>query len=166
MNKSYTGTWAPPQMQYFTVVKLWICNTLLKTTLAYCNCTKSIVIQTNTSEYSISTALVHNGRPITFASKTLTDIKSRYTNIEWECLSVCFGLQKCHTYIYACHIIVHNDHKPLKMIQKPIHAAPLIYNACFSDFKNMITWYSINLAKKWSWQTTSADSPHAKKTCQ
>ena len=63
--------------------------------------------------------------PIAFASKTLTDVETRYANIEGEWLSVVFGLEKFHTYIYGCHITIYNDHKPLEMIQKkPIHAAP------------------------------------------
>ena len=46
-------------------------------------------------------------------------------DIEREWLSICFGLEKFHTYIYGKHAIVQNDHKPLEMIQrKPIHAAP------------------------------------------
>ena len=75
-------------------------------------------------ECDLGTALIQDEIPIVFASKTLTNIKTRYANIEHECLSVCFGLEKFHTYIYGRHITVHNDHKPLKMIQKkPIHAA-------------------------------------------
>ena len=46
-------------------------------------------------------------------------------NIERECLSVCFGLEKFHIYIYGRHVLIENDHKPLEMIQhKPIHMAP------------------------------------------
>ena len=42
-----------------------------------------------------------------------------------ECFSVCFGLEKFHTYIYGRYVIIENDHKPLEMIQhKPIHVAP------------------------------------------
>ena len=70
-------------------------------------------------------ALIQDNRPIAFASKTLTDVETRYANIERECLSVVFGLEKFHTYIYGCHITIYNDHKPLEMIQKkPIHTAP------------------------------------------
>ena len=70
-------------------------------------------------------ALIQDNRSITFASKTLTDVETRYANIECKCLSVEFGLEKFHTYIYGCNITVYNDHKPLEMIQKkPIHAAP------------------------------------------
>ena len=117
--------WNPSTDQAFNCLKSWVCNRLLKTTLAYYDCTKSLVLQTNASEYGLSTALIQNNRPIAFASKTLTDAETRYVNIERECLSVCFGLEKFHTYVYSRHIIVQNDHKPLDIIQrKPIHAAP------------------------------------------
>ena len=63
--------------------------------------------------------------PVAFASKTLTPVESRYANIEHECLSVVFGLEKFHTCIYGDHVTAYNTHKPLEMIQKkPIHAAP------------------------------------------
>ena len=57
-------------------------------------------------------------------SKTLTDVETRYANIELECFSVVFGLEKFHTYIYGRHITVYNDHKPLEITKKPIHAGP------------------------------------------
>ena len=117
--------WNPSTDQSFHCLKSWICNTLLRTTLAYYDCTQPLVLQTDASEYGLSTALILNNRPITFTSKTLTGVETRYTNIERECLSVCYGLEKFHAYIYGKHITVQNDHKPLEMIQrKPIHAAP------------------------------------------
>ena len=117
--------WNPSTDIAFQKLKHWICKTLLNTTLAYFDRTKPVVIQTDASEYGLGAALLQDGRPIAFASKTLTDVETRYANIERECLSVCFGLEKFHTYVYGCHITVQNDHKPLEMIQKkPIHAAP------------------------------------------
>ena len=98
---------------------------LLKTTLTYYDRTKPLILQTDASEYGLGAALIQNNRPMAFASKTLTDVETRYANIERECLSVVFGLEKFHTYVYGRHIIVQNDHKPLEMIQrKPIQAAP------------------------------------------
>ena len=120
----YKWDWTPSTDSTFQQLKQWICNTLLKTTLAYYNRTQPLTIQTDTSEYGLGTALLQNNRPIAFASKTLTDVETRYANIECECLSVVFGLEKFHTYIYGRHITVFNDHKPLEMItKKPIHAA-------------------------------------------
>ena len=40
-------------------------------------------------------------------------------------LSVCFSLERFHTYIYGRHVAVEDDHKPLEIIQqKPIHVSP------------------------------------------
>ena len=117
--------WTPSTDSAFQQLKQWICKTLLKTTLAYYDRSQPLSIQTDASEYGLGAALLQNNRPIAFASKTLTDVETRYANIEQECLSVVFGLEKFHTYIYGRHITVFNDHKPLEMItKKPIHAAP------------------------------------------
>ena len=117
--------WNPSTDQAFNHLKYWVCNMLLKTTLTYYDCTKPQVLMTDASEYGLSTALLQNNRPIAFASKTLTDVETRYVNIERVCLSVCFGLEKFHTYVYSRHIIVQTNHKPLEMIQrKPIHVEP------------------------------------------
>ena len=76
------------------------------------------------SEYGLGAALMKGGHPIAFASKSLIDVETNYANIERECLSVCFGLEKFRTYLYGRHVIIENNHKPLEMIQhKPIHAA-------------------------------------------
>ena len=117
--------WTPSTDSAFQQLKQWICKTLLKTTLAYYDRSQLLGIQTDASEYGLGTALLQNNRPIAFASKTLTDVETRYANIERECLSVVFGLEKSHTYIYGRHITVFNDHRPLEMINKmPVHAAP------------------------------------------
>ena len=109
--------------------------------LAYFDHTKPVVIQTDASEYGLGAALLQDGRPIAFASKTHTDVETRYANIEYECLSVCFGLEKIHTYIYGRHITVHKDHKLLKMIQKKklftLHH--LTYKECHCTYKNLTT---------------------------
>ena len=95
--------WNPSTNQAFNSLKSWISYMLLKTTLTYYDCTKPLTLQTNASEYGLSTALIQNNRPIAFASKTLTDVETRYANIEWECLSVVFGLEKFHTCIWQTY---------------------------------------------------------------
>ena len=99
---------------------------MLKTTLAHFGHTKPMVIQTDASEYALGTALLQDGRPIIFASRTLTDVERQYVNIECKCLSVCFGLEKFHTYIYGRHITVHNDHKPLDTEETYSYSTTLI----------------------------------------
>ena len=84
---------------------------LLKTTLAYYDCTKPLILQTDASEYGLSTALIQNNRPIAFTSKTLTDVETRYANIERECLLVVFGLEK------VSHICIQQTYQSTKRPQ-------------------------------------------------
>ena len=54
--------------------------------------------------------------PIAFASRSLEKSEQNYASIERETLSVVFGCEKFHEYIYGREFIVQNDHKPLKTI--------------------------------------------------
>ena len=94
----------------FQHLQAWICQTLLNTTLAYYYWSKPVIVQTDASKYILSVAIIQCNRPI--ANKTLTDIETPYANIERECLSICFCLQKFHTYLYGRHVVIENDHKP------------------------------------------------------
>ena len=144
-----SGSLRLPFMVQFSLA--WICQTLLKVTLVYYDRSKPVVVQTATSEFGLGAVLLQGDQPIAFASKTLTDVESHYANIERECLSVCFGLEKFHTYIYGRHVLIENDYKPLEMIQhKPIHVAPprlqqmllcmqkYDYTICYKPGKDMV----------------------------
>ena len=91
--------WTPSTDSKFQKLKQWICKTLLKTTLTYYDRTQPLTLHTDTSEHGLGAALLQNEKPIAFASKTLTDMETRYLNIERECLSVVFRLEMFHTYI-------------------------------------------------------------------
>ena len=53
---------------------------------------------------------------ITFASKSLTDVKTRYANIERELLAIIFACQQFSTCLLGRSFIAESDHKPLEMI--------------------------------------------------
>ena len=155
--------WNPSTDATFQKLKQWICKTLLNTTLTYFDCTKPVVIQTDASEYGPEADPLQAGRPIAFVSKTLTDIETRYANIECECLSVCYGLEKSHTHGYGQHITVHNDHKPLEMIQKkPIHAAPPHLQRMLLHLQK----YDYIMVNKPGKEMVLADCLPGKNTCQ
>ena len=65
------------------------------------------------------------GCPITFASKSLTETESRYSNIEREMFGIMFGLERFQQYVYGRHVEVHTDHKPSESIYtNHLFAAP------------------------------------------
>ena len=101
-------------------------------TLAHYYRSKPVVVETDASEYSLGATLIQSGWPITFVSKTFTDVETRYANIESQILSVYFGLGKFCTYLYSRHIIMQNNHKPLEMIQHtPIFLSLLTCSSCY-----------------------------------
>ena len=93
--------------------------------LRYYDPSKKSTIQVDASSRGLGEALIQEGKPIAFASKSLTETEQRYANIERELLAVVFGCEGFRTYIYNCSFEVESDHKPLGMIcLKNLTAAP------------------------------------------
>ena len=100
-------------------------------TLAYFDPNKVSVIQVDTSSRGLGAALLQDGRPAAFASKSLTAAEQKYANIEREMLGVVFGCKRFHTYVCAKGFIIESDHKPLEMIHKKnMGAAHLVSREC------------------------------------
>ena len=58
-------------------------------------------------------------------SRALTDVETRYAQIEKELLAVVFAFNRFHQYVYGKDVKVESDHKPLESItKKPLSAAP------------------------------------------
>ena len=56
----------------------------------------------------------------------MTKTQQKYAQIEKELLSVWFGYQRFHQYIFSQKITVESDHKPLiPILKKSTHQAPL-----------------------------------------
>ena len=62
--------------------------------------------------------LMQEGKPIAFASRSLTTTQQRYAPIEQELLAVVFGCERFHKYIYGKQVKVFSNHKPLERIFK------------------------------------------------
>ena len=85
---------------------------------------KSATIQADASQSGLGCGLTQQGRPVTFASRALTEAEHNYSQNEKEMLAICFACQRVHQYIYGKSIDVHSDHRPLESIlKKPIGKA-------------------------------------------
>ena len=102
---------------------------------------KPLKIQADASSTGLGACLMQEGRPIAYASRSLTPTEQRWFQIEKELLAIVFAAERFNQYIYGKEIEVESDHKPLETIlRKPIqNASPRIqlmllrllrYNLC------------------------------------
>lgn len=69
--------------------------------------------------------MTQEGRPVAFASRTLSSTERNYAQIEKEMLAAVHGLEKFHHYTYERQVHVITDHKPLvSILGKPLSKAP------------------------------------------
>ena len=86
--------------------------------MTYFDKDKDHIIQTDASKTGLSAVLLQEGQPVVYASRALTEIEKRYSNIERELLGVVFGLKRLHHYTFGCLIMVETDHQLLTSIWK------------------------------------------------
>jgi hypothetical protein len=122
LKKETPFIWESNHQEAFEKMKLCISEDSL---IAYYDVTKPVTLEVDASMKGLGACLVQDGRPIIFASKTLTQAQSNYSNIEREMLGVMYGVERFHTYLYGRRFTIVTDHQPLENIcGKPITAAP------------------------------------------
>ena len=113
--KNAEWNWTTECQQSFNKIKNIITEDAL---LAYFDMDKELFLQVDSSQSGVGCFLHQDGRPIEYASKTLTETQRRWAQIEKELLSVVIGLERFDQYTYGRKVIVQNDHKPLEQIIK------------------------------------------------
>ena len=123
--KKNTFAWDQNANDSFQRIKGLLENSLLEP-LQYYDRNKPMILQCDTSLKGLGACILQDGKPIAFTSKSLTDTKTRYANIEWELLVIVFGCKKFYMYLYSRSFVVESDHKPLEMIcLKNLISAPV-----------------------------------------
>ena len=144
LKKENTFAWDQNANDSFQRIKGLLENTLLKP-LKYYNRNKPVTLQCDASLKGLGACIIQDGRPIAFASKSLTDTETRYANIERELLAIVFGCKKFHTYLYSRSFMVETDHKPLEMISlknlisAPVHLQRMLL--CLQQYDMVITYW-------------------------
>lgn len=87
---------------------------------------RPVRLAVDASSAALGAVLLQDGRPVEYASRTLTDTQKRYAQIEKELLAIVFACERFHQYIYGQQgVIVDSDHKPLQSIfKKPLMSVP------------------------------------------
>ena len=119
LKKDNVFHWEDQQTRSFQQVKTLIAKANI-TLLRYYDRNLPVTVQADASLRGLGACLIqkHKGKdqPIAFASKSLTDVETRYANIERELLAIVFACQRFSTYLLGRSFVAESDHKPLEMI--------------------------------------------------
>ena len=116
--------WTPLTYAAFQKLKSLITEAKQRS-LRFDNRTLPIVSEADTSKHRLGAALLTQGEPIAFTSKSLYDTEQRYANTEHVLLAIIFACKRFRTYLLGRQLIIESDYKPLEMIAlKNLIAAP------------------------------------------
>ena len=103
LSKDKVWMWGPSQEEAFSVINY--------------NLTAKTKISADASSYGLGAVLLqeHKGewRPVSFASRALSETEQRYAQIEKEALATAWACDKFAEYILGKQITIETDHKPL-----------------------------------------------------
>ena len=97
------------------------------------------------SAYGIGAVLSHkmpdgSEQPVEFASRTLTDTATKYSQMEKEDLACVYGVKHFHAYLLGHKFMLQTDHKPLRTL--------------FSESK-AVPPHASNRIQRWAWTLAS-----------
>eukprot|EP00111_Clytia_hemisphaerica_P010127 TCONS_00029605-protein len=107
--------WGPEQSEAFKLLKQKL---LESPTLAFYNPLAETKVVTDASPFGLGAVLLQkqpNGDflPVSYGSRSLSDVESRYSQTEREALAVMWACEHYHYYLYDRLFTVETDHKPL-----------------------------------------------------
>lgn len=111
-------TWGAKELKAFNAVKAGLSESA---TNAYFDTTKPIELVVDASPVGLAALLVQRGRVVTYASRALSNVETRYSQTEREALAVVWACEHFDRFLNgAPQFTVITDHKPLETIwQKP-----------------------------------------------
>ncbi|XP_035910630.1 uncharacterized protein K02A2.6-like isoform X1 [Anopheles stephensi] len=92
--------------------------------------TKPLLLPVDASPYGVRAVLSHKignvERPVAFASATLSEAQKNYAQVHREALTVVFGVEKFHKYLFGYRFTVITDNSGLKEIFNPCRGTSCI----------------------------------------
>lgn len=152
--------WGQRQEEAFIALKKHIISA---TELSHFQEHLQIILATDASSYGIGAVISHrlpdgSERPIAFASKTLNIHQEKYSQIEKEALSIVFGVQRFHQYLFGHKFILITDHKPLVSIFSPNKILPTMSTHRLQRWAIILLAYQFEIQYRRTAEHSNADA--------
>ena len=160
LQKNQKWDWGSGQAKAFQEVK-----TLLQSSrvLVHFDDALPLTLSSDASPYGIGAVLSHrmpNGdeRPVSFASRTLTETEKKYSQLEKEALAIIFGVRKYHQYLYGRSFELMTDHKPLMYIFNENKGIPAMASGRIQRWALTLGAYTYTIRYKKGSENATADA--------
>ena len=152
-------SWTPKCMQAFEASKKLLVTAPV---LAHYDPALPMKMAGDASTYGIGAVISHvlpdgSECPIAFASRTLSASERNYAQVEREALSLMYGTQKLHQYLYGHRFTLVTDHKPLTTILGPKKGIPPLAAARLQRWALQLSAYSYEIEFKPTRQHSNTD---------
>ena len=159
--KKAPRNWNKKAKDAFDCLKTILSN---DTVLAHYDPSQQIGISCDASASGIGAVLFHRHqdggeRPISNASKTLTDAQGHYSQIRKEALAIIFVLKKFHQYIYGRNFILVTNHKPLLALFGPTTPTPALAANRLARWALTLSQYDYTIEYRKTSEHGNADVP-------
>ncbi|XP_064476257.1 uncharacterized protein K02A2.6-like [Ornithodoros turicata] len=128
LSEKVKWTWSSESQRAFEALKKAMASAPV---LQHYDPSLPLQVSADASPYGVGAVLAHvdsdgTGKPIAYASRTLTESEKNYSQIECEALALVFAVKRFHCYIYGRSFCLVTDHKPLVTIFGPKTGIPPI----------------------------------------
>lgn len=147
LKKGKRWNWGPECESSFQRIKVILTGTDV---LAHYDTNKPLILTCDASPLGISGVLslideVGVERPVSYASRSLSQAEKNYSQIDREALAIVFSLRKFHQYIYGRHFTLRTDHKPLVSIFGPKQGIPLMAASRLQRWSVLLSAYNYDI---------------------
>jgi len=115
--------WSETEQRAFSALKDSLCNV---TMLNLFNQKYEITLICDASPIACAAVLQQNGKPVLFASKTLSSAERNYSHLEREALAIVWAVRRLHKYLIGRHFTLLTDNQPIKFIFDTKKAIPTV----------------------------------------
>lgn len=152
--------WGPTEIAAFDGIKEAICAAPI---LVHFTPGMPLVLATDAGPLGLGAVLAHRlsdgqEHPIAFASRTLTPVERRYSQIDREALAIVFGVAKFSSFLWGRHFALVTDNKPLTAILGPKRGFPELVTARLHRYAMVLSQYDFHAEFRRGTQNGNADA--------
>ena len=159
LQKDAHWKWETQQTKAFEEVRQLLAKVPV---LGHYNPEKPLTLATDASPYGIGAVLSHSTpdgteKPIAYASRSLNKVERRYSQLDKEALSVKFGVQRFHQYLFGREFAIVSDHKPLQYLLSQQKSTPTMASARLQRWALILSAYKYTIRYKPGDKMANAD---------